>query len=459
MSPSTSSPVAPLSTDTLVAPRGARLPRMPAYVWLLTLFIPLTLFSGYTDQMGLPLPPDRLFFAAGMGLLLLTPQAWRRLRFRWVHGLFVAAVLGVLLSCAMAGNLTQSQPLFALLDRVLLPFVLFTVAPVVWSTPARRDLLLRCLVAVGVYLGCTAVLEFVAPELVWPRYIVDPDAGIQFGRARGPFGASEAAGLVMAMTAAACGLAVARLAGWWRFAASVGLLAGVVGMALTMTRSIWLAAVLGLVVICYLERRVRGAALGAAVAAALIGAMVLLAVPSLTESFTERATTSRSLYDRANTNAAGLRIVAEQPLTGIGWQRFMHDGIDYVRQADQYPLTNIRIEIHNVPLSRAAELGVPIALVYCLAVVASLVLPLMGRRRDREQEGWRLVAITAVIAWGVAAMLSPVPYPTANYLVWLYAGLVAAPFVTRDRGLVLADPGPERRLLQPVPGGGSDQAR
>lgn len=404
----------------------------PAYVWLLTIFVPFSLFSGYTDELGLPLPIDRLVFAAGLGLLVLSPEAWRRLRFRWVHGAFLLSVLGIVLSSVMAGSITASDPLFALLDRIIVPFTLFTVAPVVWSTPQRRDLLLRCLVLVSVYLGVTAVLELVAPAYVWPRYIVDPEVGIQFGRARGPFGASEAAGLVMAMTGAASGLAAARFRGVWQLLAVLGFVACILGMALTLTRSIWLGAVVALMIVCYLERRVRAAALATTLVIVLVGALVIASVPSLIESFTERATTSRSLYDRANTNAAGLRIVADRPLTGVGWQRFVtDDGVDYVRQADDYPLTNVRIEIHNVPLSRAAETGVPVAAVYVLAVLGSLFLPVLGRRRDREHEEWRLVALVAIVSWGVAAMLSPVPYPTANYLVWLLAGVVSAPFFIR----------------------------
>lgn len=404
---------------------------MPAYVWFLTLFIPVTMLSGRYDDVGLPVPVDRLLFAAGVGLLLLTPEAWRLLRFTWIHALLLAATAAVVVSAATAGTLTESGPAFALLDRYVVPFTLFAVAPVVWRTPARRDLLLKVLLTMGVYLGTTGILEFVAPQLVFPRYIVDESVGIQFGRARGPFVASEAMGLVLVMTGTACAVAAARFRGGWRLLALVGVLTCVVSVTLTLTRSVWLVTVLTMVFVFVADRRVRLPMIGLLAAAAVAGSVLLAAAPTLAESFTERATTSRSLYDRANTNAAALRIVADQPLTGLGWQRFTRDGVDYVRQADDYPITTVRIEVHNVPLSRAAETGLPAALVYVAAVLASLVVPLL-RRGAGDLEGWRLVATSGVIAWGVAAMLSPVPYPTANYLVWLLAGLVAAPLVLRS---------------------------
>ncbi|MGJ7442266.1 O-antigen ligase family protein [Aquipuribacter sp. MA13-6] len=416
-----------------------RQPWLPLYVWAFTIFVPLSLLSGNTAAAGVPLPLDRLAFAAGLGLLLLTPAAWQRLRLRPVNVFMVLAVLGVLISAATAGVLSDTTAMFALLDRIVVPFFLFCLAPLIWSTPRRRALLLRTLVLVGVYLGVTAVLEMTAPQLVWPQYIVDPEVGIQFGRARGPFVASEAAGLVMGTIAAASALAATRFTGWWRALAVMAVLLCLLGTVLTQTRSIWLGAVVALVVVCVLEKRMRLPALAIAVLVAVLGLSVVASVPSLSESFTERATTSRSVHDRENTNSAALRVIADRPLDGVGWTRFATDeGMSYVRQLDDIPLTNVRIEIHNIPLSRAAETGLPAATLYLVAVVLSLITPLL-RRQHGDGAGWRLVALASAVMWLIAAMLSPVPYPTANYLVWLFAGIAAAPLLTRDGGDPWAD--------------------
>jgi O-antigen ligase len=196
---------------------------------------------------------------------------------------------------------------------------------------------------------------------------------------------------------------------------------------LTLTRSIWLGAALGLTLAGLAAPRLRRwlplvlVALGAGVVVALA------TLPGLHEDATARAATSRSLQDRANTNTAALRIVEERPLAGVGWMRFIDVSQDYVRQSDEFPLTNIHIEVHNVVLGRAAELGLPGAALWVLCLlagpVAAAVRPLSG---PRDVEEWRLVLLAALTCWVVAIMVSPVPYALPNYLVWLLGGLVAA---------------------------------
>ena len=61
---------------------------------------------------------------------------------------------------------------------------MFAVAPIAFSRSEDRLLLMRTLALLGIYLGVTAFLEVIGPQsLVWPRYIMDPSVGAQFGRA------------------------------------------------------------------------------------------------------------------------------------------------------------------------------------------------------------------------------------------------------------------------------------
>src|SRR5438093_1302521 len=69
------------------------------------------------------------------------------------------------------------------------------------------------LVALGAYLGLTAVFEGLGLDaLIVPRYIADPGAGIHFGRARGPFVEAVADGLALF----GCGVAAAVAFTHWR---------------------------------------------------------------------------------------------------------------------------------------------------------------------------------------------------------------------------------------------------
>ncbi len=401
-----------------------------------------SVLSGHAWRLGLPLSPDRILVPAGMVLLLIIHRHRAGgLRWRAVHSLMAATVLWVAWSALGAGTLWTSYGAFALLDRLVLPFALFTAAPLLFSNAALRDVLLKALVVLGIYLGGTAVLEMVGPtSLVVPRYIMDPGAGILFGRARGPFVAAEANGMVLATCFFASGLASTRFSGWWRAAAVLALPLTGLGVVLTLTRSVWLGTLVGAVVVALTVPALRRRLPALAVGAVVVVASVPVLAPALSDVLVERLTTQRSVHDRQNTNAAGLRAVAEHPLTGVGWVRFLEVGTDYVRQDDDFPVTNVRIEIHNVVLARAAETGLPGAALWVGAVLAG---PVRAARRltptgtggvDRhgaDLAGWRLVLIGTGAVWLSCIMLSPVPYPLPNYLLWLLSGIVARPWLLR----------------------------
>ncbi|WP_432504992.1 O-antigen ligase family protein [Kineococcus arenarius] len=412
-------------------------PSRPMYLWCLLGVVVFNVFSGHWDAFHLPLGLDRVFFGVGVVLLALDPWAWQRtrLRFRPIHVAMIALLLVAVLSAAAHSTLLNPYGLFALLDRIFVPFLLFCVAPVVFNTPERRDLLLRTLVLLGLYLGVTALLETLhAYSLLFPSYIGDPDVGIQYGRARGPFVASEAMGLACAACAFAGAAAATRFRGWWRALSVLVVLLCLAGVVGCLTRSVWVGTALGAVVAMAGIRRTRRLLPLALVVGALLVMAMLAFVPGLRETAGERAGTTNSVLDRQNTNAAALRIVDAEPLTGVGWVRFIEVSHDWVRQADTYPITNVNIEVHNVVLSRAAELGVPGAAAFVACVLLGPVRALVQRRRPEDAPDlvtWRAVASGVTIGWCVAIMLSPMPYPLPNSLTWMMAGIALIPYLTR----------------------------
>jgi putative inorganic carbon (hco3(-)) transporter len=200
-------------------------------------------------------------------------------------------------------------------------------------------------------------------------------------------------------------------------------------MVLTLTRSVWLGTLVGLVAAAVvtpsLRRRLPVLLAGGA---ALVGA-VLMAVPSLAQLVVERLTTERSVFDRANTNAAALRMIADKPIDGVGWMRFESLSADWVRQSDNYPVTQVAIEVHNVVLSRAAELGVVGAALWVACILAGPVRAVLHQPRASDLTDWRLVLIAFGSLWAVTIMVSPVPYQLPNNLLWLIAGMVLTDYL------------------------------
>jgi putative inorganic carbon (HCO3(-)) transporter len=116
--------------------------------------------------------------------------------------------------------------------------------------------------------------------------------------------------------------------------------------------------------------------------------------------------------------------VFDHPFTGVGWGRFLDRVTVYVWQADLAPLTNVRIEAHNIFLARAAELGMPGLILLLLSVALGPVCVVFARQaKDRVTSEAQVLAVIAACAWFMPAMLSPMSYPLPNAMAWGLAGL------------------------------------
>lgn len=419
----------------------------PAYLVCFLAFILANMFSGNSGRLGFPIGPDRLLFLAGAVLLLLDsrPRALVRLRWRGIHTAMLAFVVVAAFSTWASGSYRNGYALYGLLDVVVIPFVLFAIAPAVFADSHSRDLLLKVLTVVALYLGFTAVFEVVGPQsLVWPRYVIDPSIGIQFGRARGPFVESEANGMTMAMAAIASGSGVSRFRGAWRPACVLACAMAAVGVLLSLTRSVWIGFAVAAIATFVFARPLRRFLVPLLVLGTLAVVALLAVVPGLSESASGRADAQGPVWDRLNTNAAAVRIIEQEPLTGIGWLNFIPHSPEWVRQAPDYPITAINIEIHNVFLSRAAEVGLVGAGLYVLCLLGGPVGAVVRRAPAGDLGAWRVVVLGVLIIWLSPAMASPLTYPLPNALLWLVAGLGSVGHIARitpER-----PPGPVRHL-------------
>ncbi|MFT4225577.1 O-antigen ligase family protein [Micropruina sp.] len=401
-------------------------PREPAYVWLFLAGLVLTVFNGHTEDLGIPVPLDRALLALAVLLWLLDP-ARERLRMRAFYAVAAATILWTTLSWMSTWPITDTSTAFALLDRIIVPLAMFPLGAAIFATSHRRELLLRTMALIATYVGFSGLMQYLGVQsLLFPRYLV---AGISQGansRPGGPWLAPEPLGMVSVLAIFMAGLLVHvsnhRL---WRVVGAIGVISGLVGTLVCLTRSSWLSAILGGLVIGLLVPRLRRWLPMIIIGLLGVGTLLLVVFPEFRDALVTRLFTERSVFDRQNTNDAALQIIQMLPLFGIGWGQFIVQNVLWVRQADDYPVTTVTIEIHNVFLSRAAETGVLGALLWILCFATGPLLGLLAKPNSVWARHWKLVGLAAFFVWVVPSLTSPNPYVLPNYLVWLVWGIAA----------------------------------
>jgi putative inorganic carbon (HCO3(-)) transporter len=405
--------------------------------WPISVGIALAVFSGQSDRLGFPVGPDRILIAAGLAGVMV--QGYRQdadgralrppIPVRSAHWVLFVSLLWAAGSAYWAGTLTESSGFFALLDRLgLVPFVLFFVAPVAFRTAAQRRILLGVLVITGAYLGLTALFETLNLNgLVFPKYILDPSVGIHADRARGPFvqAVANGLGLFIGATAGLLGTIQWRRRAWRRTGCLLVAAVCAVGMLFTLTRAVWVGAVVAAVCVVLVTPRLwRWLPAGALAATALV-ATALLLVPGLDSRVQERKSAESPVWVRENTDAAALRIVASKPLFGIGWERFKTDSAPWFRQPDDIPMDGLGAGVHNVFLANATELGLPGAFLW-LAGAALAIGGALVRRAPPELRPWRAGLLALTVMTIVVGSFGPLPYAFPLLVLWTLAGVLMA---------------------------------
>lgn len=399
--------------------------------------IALTVFSGSWGNLGLPgfpFLPDRILLVGGLlALLLRAPGAagLPRLQIRGVHLLLATTVLYAMASAATAGTLSTRAGVFDLLDRLgAIPFLMLLVAPVVFSGPRERNMLLMALVGLGAYLGVTAFLEAVGPQsLVFPHYIAAGDALKPFRQAGGPSGEAASNGFACFACAVAAVIAFRQSPG--RTARCLtGAVAGVsaLGVFLTLERGVWIAAAAGVAAVVVAAPELRRPAIPyAAVCGVLIGGALILS-PALAGHATERVGDQTPVWDRENQTAAALRMIAAKPLLGFGWDNYVHVSTDYFRQSRNYPMTGFStfknpLPLHDSYLSNAVELGLVGALLWLASLFWGLGGAILGRASP-ELRPWKLGLIALAVFFLVLAFFDPLQANFTELLLWVWAGIL-----------------------------------
>jgi putative inorganic carbon (hco3(-)) transporter len=402
--------------------------------------IVLTIFSNGWEQIGLGgMPLDRLLLVFTLlQVFLRSPGAARMppLRLRNVHLLMGLTILYLLASAAAAGTLSSETGALSIFDEFgATPYLAFLLAPAIFAGRRERDLLLATLVGLGLYLGFTAIFESVGPQsLVFPRYIVAIDAADFAERVNGPFQSSVA----MGFGTFACGVAAIIALVQWRgqrrrYLAALAALVCVYGCFSTLQRGVWIAALAAALVAGLSTRAGRRWLVPGLLACVLVIAGALAVVPGLSDKTSSRANYERSVWDRKNQVATGLRMVEAKPLLGFGLDRYKSESLDYFRQPADYPMTGrVALDVvgdpetiqplHNLYLSYAVELGL-VGLALWLAALFWGVGAAIFKPGPQELLPWKRGLLAIVVFFVIVTAVNPNQPPFMALLLWTWAGI------------------------------------
>src|SRR4051794_16171805 len=403
--------------------------------WLLSAGLACTMFSGNWKLLGFgsTAVPDRALLGAGLvAFLLRFPPARERprLTLRPVHAVLALAVVYVAMSGLLAGGFDTKAGFFRLLDSFgILPFVMFAVAPGAFGAAPPRTILLGTLIAIGAYLGLTALFEALKVHaLIWPRYITDPAVGIHQGRGRGPFLAADANGMALYASgvAALIGLVAGRQRGirprLQLLIAAIALL-DFSGAFFTLTRSVWLGSVVASVATLLAVRGLRRYLMPVAVVglAVVLGALAI--IPGLASEASQRQHDQRPVWDRENGNLTAVRMLEAKPLFGFGWNEFVPKSIDYYRQDPNFPMTSVGRPLHNALLANFVELGVVGGGIWLAALLMAVAGGIV-RRGPPDIRPWQVGLVAVVVQWAIVSSFAPAAFAFPNLLLWTWAGVL-----------------------------------
>ena len=402
----------------------------PAYIFCGALLV--SPMSGNWPRLGVPglLAPDRLLLFAAIGAVLFKTAASRdrpEIKIGPVHWLMLVTALYAVVSALFSGAFFLNGPAFKLVETFgLAPFLVFVAAPVAFRTERARNALLGTFVALGVYLGLTALFETIhLRALVFPKYILDPSYGIHYGRARGPFVEAVMNGFALYVCAVASAIA------WWRWRgrrylptiAAATVVLCLAGAFMSTQRSVWLGAGIATVAAAI---AIGGAArryvvlIAVALAVAIGGSMLL--IPGFAAKVQERSNDQHSVWDRKNLNRAAYNMIVARPLFGFGWGNFLVYDKNYFQQSRDYPLTKVwRLPIHSTILTYGVELGL-VGLLLWLATLVTAVGGALGTRGPPDLRGWRIGLLAVAICFMIVTNFVP-PYTFPNLCIWLWVAV------------------------------------
>ncbi|MGI9471709.1 MAG: O-antigen ligase family protein [Rubripirellula sp.] len=391
---------------------------------------------------------DRVLWFAMFGLAAIgwrlsytrTPQLNR------IDWLVMAIVVWFFLSAIRGGSVpTGSSPVARWLFYIVMPAGMYTIARLVDIRGKEVRWMLVGSIVLGMYLAITAMLEISGlHQFVFPTYIRNPENWLFLGRGRGPLMNPAGNGIVIsiAVTAATLGAIFAGRREKLFFVALGLVLLG--GIYATLTRSVWMGALLamGIVILVYSPRWVR--VIGLAAVFVIGGASVMGMKDQLVRMKREKnlsaADAEKSIQLRPLLAVVALEMFKDHPLIGHGFGHyFEHNSRYHNNRSYNLPLGEARrYAQHNVFLSVLVDTGlIGLSLfVAWLAMLAGIGWQLARQIPSRRESQWvGLLVLGILAAYACNGMFHDVMViPMVHMFLFFLAGVAVTVY---QRGLAV----------------------
>ncbi|MBX7165464.1 MAG: O-antigen ligase family protein [Pirellulales bacterium] len=437
---------------------------------LLLMLLLCTCFGWYfytVDAGPITLTSDRLWIVLLTGAFVVQRKLGkipaRRITTDEIVLLGFLGVLTLSTVLGMSSGLAQSDvpTYWRLIAGYYMPATMYWIGRRIPLSARDVNLVLAAMGLFGLYLGVTAIAEVTQQWwAVFPKYIANPKVGLHFGRARGPMCQQPTGGMYIV----ACFLAALLWLPQLKRRPLQLLLAALLpiylaGIYFSLTRSVWIGLVVGLLIVLFLV--LRGAwkplVLGSMIFVGLFAAVTMSDkfVGLKREESAEQAAQSAGL--RVSFAYVSWQMFLDKPFLGCGFGNFTQAKLPYLDDHSvELKLQEIRtLSHHNTFLSVLTETGL-IGLVCFLSLLFVFTRSGWKAWRDPATPDWAkplcVLFLGTMGAYASQLAFHDLTYtPMESTLIYTLAGLVAS---IRTRSHVPGELGQQmwdRALERPEP--------
>jgi O-antigen ligase len=401
---------------------------------LTVLFLFLQMFDYHALGMSM-VTPDRIVFVIICILFLSAVRKGRasisKSRLEWCMLTFAILCIVSYIATNPDAGTGKYKWLATLFNVIVSPFGIYLVARNSRYHFTNTLRLLRGIVCVGIYLGLTASFEhFHINGLVFPKYILDPGVGIQYGRARGPMVGSNPMGEWLVLVYLATCLVMPYSKSFVKYSLYGLLLLVVIGIYSTLTRGVWvsfaIAALLAAIFGGTFGRQSRMILLLLFVAFFLgVGSKFSFEGQTL---FSRRQNT---IDYRMSNDATTFRMGMANFFTGVGYGNFKSNWSKYFTSDARGITKDLSDGNHNTYLGLFADLGFlgPMLYVVLFGFVLEQCIRTrksLGHRSQFEAAvSLTALALVAITLWEGLSGDNRFD-PTLNTITFLFVGITAS---------------------------------